>query len=241
MTISNLNKKIAKTTVACGLLKVSGNDAQSFLQGQLSNDIDKTQHSDWQLNAYCQHQGRIIALLWAIKHQDIFYLSVPLDLQDIVQNRLKMFVLNADVDIANSKTLPDDLPFDLTSASKICGLERYPQVCFASSEKFIPQDLNLDIDEVGVNFSKGCYPGQEVVARVHYLGKPKRRLYQFECDFKVNPLDALTTKQSLRAVGVVVNQVKSNLFATLKVAEENSSIFINEKPIKLIGLATYLK
>ena len=31
--------------------------------------------------------------------------------------------------------------------------------------------LNLDIDELGVNFSKGCYPGQEVVARLHYLGQ----------------------------------------------------------------------
>ena len=35
----------------------------------------------------------------------------------------------------------------------------------------MPQMLNLDIDEFGVNFSKGCYPGQEVVARLHYLGE----------------------------------------------------------------------
>ena len=40
-----------------------------------------------------------------------------------------------------------------------------------TSEKFVPQMLNLDIDELGVNFSKGCYPGQEVVARLHYLGQ----------------------------------------------------------------------
>jgi folate-binding Fe-S cluster repair protein YgfZ len=43
------------------LLKLSGSDAQSFLQGQLSNDIDAIVESTVQLNAYCQHQGKIIA------------------------------------------------------------------------------------------------------------------------------------------------------------------------------------
>jgi hypothetical protein len=40
------------------ILKVSGKDAQSFLQGQLSNDINKIVDEQWQLNAYCQHQGQ---------------------------------------------------------------------------------------------------------------------------------------------------------------------------------------
>ena len=44
------------------------------------------------------------------------------------------------------------------------------------SEQFLPQMLNLDL--VGaVSFSKGCYPGQEIVARTHYLGRVKRRMY----------------------------------------------------------------
>jgi folate-binding Fe-S cluster repair protein YgfZ len=41
------------------ILKVSGKDAQSFLQGQLSSDINKIVDGQWQLNAYCQHQGRV--------------------------------------------------------------------------------------------------------------------------------------------------------------------------------------
>jgi folate-binding protein YgfZ len=45
----------------------------------------------------------------------------------------------------------------------------------ANLEAFVPQMLNLDIIG-GVSFSKGCYPGQEVVARSHYLGKMKRRM-----------------------------------------------------------------
>lgn len=48
----------------------------------------------------------------------------------------------------------------------------------ATSEQFVPQMLNLETDAIGaVSFTKGCYPGQEVVARSHYLGKTKRRTF----------------------------------------------------------------
>lgn len=48
----------------------------------------------------------------------------------------------------------------------------------ASSEQYTPQLLNYDISGV-INFSKGCYTGQEVVARMHFRGKPKKRLFLF--------------------------------------------------------------
>ena len=58
------------------LLRLSGGDTQTFLQGQLSNDIDGLEEGEVQLNAYCQHQGKIIALLWVMKRDDDFYLSL---------------------------------------------------------------------------------------------------------------------------------------------------------------------
>jgi folate-binding protein YgfZ len=48
-------------------------------------------------------------------------------------------------------------------------------------EEFIPQMLNLQLIGEGISFKKGCYTGQEVVARMQYLGKLKRRLYRFSC------------------------------------------------------------
>ncbi len=94
--------------------------------------------------------------------------------------------------------------------------------------------MNLDINEVGLSFSKGCYPGQEVVARGHYLGEPKRRLYLFEGDFAPEPLDKLTLEDSTKVVGSVVSVVKSGILATLKVAEEKSVILLDGKVIKLV-------
>ena len=53
---------------------------------------------------------------------------------------------------------------------------KIPNIFKETQDKFIPQSLNLDLIDA-VNFKKGCYTGQEIVARTHYLGKPKRRMY----------------------------------------------------------------
>ena len=58
-----------------------------------------------------------------------------------------------------------------------------PEVYPATSEEWVPQMLNLDLLG-GVSFSKGCYTGQEIVARTHHLGRIKRRLFRYHltCD-----------------------------------------------------------
>ncbi|HNB91237.1 MAG TPA: tRNA-modifying protein YgfZ, partial [Plasticicumulans sp.] len=53
-------------------------------------------------------------------------------------------------------------------------------------EAFVPQMLNLDRTD-GISFSKGCYTGQEIVARVHYLGQIKQRLYRAHVDAPAAP------------------------------------------------------
>ncbi len=50
-----------------------------------------------------------------------------------------------------------------------------PHIFTGTEELFVAQMLNLDLID-GINFQKGCYPGQEIVARMKYLGKLKKRL-----------------------------------------------------------------
>jgi tRNA-modifying protein YgfZ len=255
------------------LLKVSGSDSESFLQGQLSNDIEQLDNSSIQLNAYCQHQGKILALFWVMRSDDSFLLSFPLDLVDIIKSRLQMFVIMADVNIQditlehsqigsidesynNSFTINDKLsliivnPKDITQFDikpvefwhKSCIDSNLPEISSITSEKLVPQMLNLDIDEVGVNFSKGCYPGQEVVARLHYLGSAKRRLFAFECVSEVNVGDSLfcSTSRSAKArgarykaSGIVVSKVVYNTqfycLATLEVASKDEKVTLNNE------------
>jgi len=246
------------------ILKLSGSENEAFLQAQLSNDISKIDYSHVQLNAYCQHQGKILALFWVIRTGDDFLLSFPLDLLDSINARLQMFVLMSDVKITNvtkqylqigligepqnnSLTINEQLSliltnpknlskFDLTSQDhwdKACIDSFLPEVSIASTETYIPQMLNLDINEVGVNFSKGCFPGQEVVARLHYLGKAKRRLFAFKSDSPLNIGDILhcAESKSSKASGSVVSQVKFGAdfycLAILEVENKDNKITIN--------------
>ena len=65
-------------------------------------------------------------------------------------------------------------------------LSGIPWLTTETSEEFIPQMLNLD-QLGGISFNKGCYTGQEIVARTHYLGKAKRALFLAECDTQSTP------------------------------------------------------
>ncbi len=61
-----------------------------------------------------------------------------------------------------------------------------PVVTAATSEAFVPQMGNLDILD-GISFKKGCYPGQEIVARMKYLGKLKQRMFRARVKTRVPP------------------------------------------------------
>ena len=232
------------------LLYISGNDSESFIQSQLTNDISKLGNSEIQINAYCQHQGKIIGLFWVMRYQDGFLMSFPIDLLEKIKSRLEMFVImsevviedlsnhlfqiglinekKSDVYILNNKlsieisdTLDKDSDdfADIEEWNKSYFDSSIPEVYTSTSEKLVPQMLNLDINEVGVNFSKGCYPGQEVVARLHYLGSAKRRLFSFKTDHEMQVGDSLYCANSKTALargnrykgsGIVVSKVKYN-------------------------------
>jgi len=261
------------------LLKVSGSDAETFLQGQLSNDIKKLDISSVQLNAYCQHQGKILALFWVTKYEDSFFLSFPLDLLEAIKPRLQMFVIMSDVYIEDitkdyiqvgsigenhqkALVINDKLSLIIADKqdinkfnmepiehwNKACIDSSLPEIFSITSEKLVPQMLNLDINEFGVNFSKGCYPGQEVVARLHYLGSAKRRLFTFELDTDANVGDSLYCATSRSAVargarykssGMVVFKLKYNsnfyCLATLDVEIKEEKITLNNEQGPLLN------
>ena len=255
------------------LLRVSGSDAETFLQGQLSNDINNLGNSSVQMNAYCQHQGKILALFWVIKNEESFFLSFPSDLLEVIKPRLQMFIIMSDVvieditkeytqvgsiDEAHQKALVINDKLSLIIANKgdiselsmepinhwdkACVDSLLPEIFLVTSEKLVPQMLNLDINEFGVNFSKGCYPGQEVVARLHYLGSAKRRLFAFESSSEVNlgaslycPSSKSAKARSARynSSGIVIFRIKYNsLFyclATLEVELMDAKITLNNE------------
>jgi folate-binding protein YgfZ len=256
------------------LLKISGSDTESFLQNQLSNDITKLDNSTAQLNAYCQHQGKVIALFWVMRYEDSLLLSFPIDLVEKIHSRLQMFVIMSDFviqDISNefcqiglinethenAFNIKDQLSVLLKKDNneaavidaesidiwhKACIDSLLPEIYLLTSEKLVPQMLNLDINEFGVNFTKGCYPGQEVVARLHYLGSAKRRLFAFQSSLEINIGDSLYCASSksaqargarYKSSGIVIFRIKYNsnfyCLATLDVELKDEKITLNNE------------
>lgn len=85
------------------------------------------------------------------------------------------------VDAAQAEVLWHSLSERLEPASSTTWrwtdvLSAIPRIVPSTAEQFVPQMLNFELVG-GVNFKKGCYPGQEIVARSQYLGKLKRRMF----------------------------------------------------------------
>ncbi|ASL42330.1 tRNA-modifying protein YgfZ [Burkholderia sp. AD24] len=222
-----------------GVIDTIGDDAASFLHGQLTNDTQHLDAANARLAGYCSAKGRLLASFLTWRSGEAIRLLVSKDVQAAVQKRLSMFVLRAKAKLVDASgevaviglagdvrhalsgvfdALPDGVhvKVDGPAGSLIRvpdALERLrylwigpkaqieahlpalegklkrvspavwdwldiragePRITQPVVEQFVPQMVNFDVLGA-VNFRKGCYPGQEVVARSQYRGTIKRR------------------------------------------------------------------
>jgi len=111
-----------------------------------------------------------------------------------------------------------------------------PGLYSVTAEAFIPQMINLDLID-GVSFQKGCYPGQEIVARTRYLGKLKKRMFLFEATgSEIAPGELIYTPGTDQSVGTVVDvaTVGNNQSRLLAVVRITALL----EPLKASGGAT---
>ena len=119
-------------------------------------------------------------------------------------------------DLNNAKLIWSELSNNAVPVGALCWdwLEiqaGIPDVTLNTQEQFVPQMLNLDLLGA-INFKKGCYTGQEIVARTHYLGTVKRRTYLAQINSKLQPMagdDVLNDKGEV--VGKVVRSVIASI------------------------------
>ena len=110
----------------------------------------------------------------------------------------------------------------------------YPE----TSLMFTPQMINWQ-KHGGVDFEKGCYLGQEIIARTEHLGKLKRHLYRFELpvDTTANPGDKLVNQKS-EEIGVLCDSLTDNgHLSCLAVIEDRAlsdKIYFNESTIDAV-------
>jgi folate-binding protein YgfZ len=221
---------------AFSLIRVSGEDAPGFLQGQFSSDVAALDGTHAQYSSYSTAKGRMLAsfLLWKIGSE--YFLLLSADIAVAIVKRLSIYIMRSKVKAelcsdtvllglhgaqaelwlqqqvdtlpatslalcvtpdavsvrlpsgallwllpgamaaAIFETLPAELlPIDAEAWSLLDINAGIPWVTLATQEQFVAQMANMDV--IGaVSFTKGCYPGQEIIARTHYLGKVKRRM-----------------------------------------------------------------
>jgi len=258
------------------VLEVSGKDSLTFLNSQFSNKLSDLLNfpEKAQINCLCQHQGKIIALMYVVFSEGKFFLIFDKSIEKKLVERLNTFKLMSEVKInpcdgklkvfgviddiiPNTFKLVKNMYLHLASGNDLkesiysFNIWEYnsiknnlPEVYAQTTEMFIPQTLNLDINEIGVSFTKGCYPGQEVIARMHYLGKPKRRMFKFISKVRVKVGDEINIEESnsLKPSGNVIRVANYNevyyFLGTLEVKHQDQKIFLGDKPsnsVKIIN------
>ncbi len=122
-----------------------------------------------------------------------------------------------------------------------------PWLSTKTSEEFIPQMLNLD-KLGGISFTKGCYTGQEIIARTHYLGQAKREMFLAEANMYSAPepntsiLDySQETKQTVgKVIQAVSQQGLCKMLVVLQVLDSNHNLLKldnqNQDSITLLSL-----
>ena len=259
------------------VIAVSGPDARTLLQGQLTNDVEEVSESRTQLSAWCSIKGRVLALFRIWQRGEVHYLELPAELRDTIAARLRMYVLRARVSIADgsedgirfgvsgprvaeglaAETGPLPHQPDLASRSDGCTVIRLrgdrprfqvvapleralalwehcrsvavpvggpawdlldiragmASIPASLSDRFLPQMLHLQAVNA-LSFTKGCYAGQEIIARTQYLGRLKRRLHRASLEVSEpaapgDPLYAGSGGRDRQPVGQVINAAPS--------------------------------
>ncbi len=283
-----------------GLIQIQGDDAETFLQGQATNDIAKINASTSQPGSFCNPKGRIMASYRMFRRADSYFLLMPEEMIEAMIKRLQMFVMMSKVTIADAssdlirfgvsgeqsaaeiKSALGDVPAEIDQVVEVSGVSvicvggeqprfiiladlenakqlwdkltaqctpagaaswrlldikaAYPTIYLETKEAFVPQMVNLELIE-GVSFKKGCYTGQEIVARMHYLGKLKRRMYpiHFAADEAIKPGMVLYSAENKtdQPIGTVVDSAPSTeggvdalAVLTIKFAEKGSKVYL---------------
>lgn len=104
-----------------------------------------------------------------------------------------------------------------------------PLIVQSTQDQFVPQMVNFELAG-GVDFGKGCYPGQEIVARAQYRGTVKRRMYRLRGDALQPGQDLYSDDAPGQASGTVVNSAGDEFLAVLQIAAVEAGSPIRVRP-----------
>ena len=207
-------------------VNVTGDDAFEFLQGQLTNDLQRLDSEGEILAAWCNPKGRVIWFGTVWKIENGYGMSTAADTAEDMVKRMTMFRFRSKVkfEIVDEGQTVD--PAFLVEHG-------YPFISSGQVEQFTPHMLNFDLLGA-ISYDKGCYTGQEIVARTHYKGATKRRTLRFESEAPVSPGDKVSLDG--REIGDVLNVTGNALLAVVPVDKAEETLTVGEVVLKRLAL-----
>ena len=199
-------------------IRVSGPDAEDYLQRMVSNDVAALAPGDLCDALLLTAKARIIAPLRILRRasDDFLVLTEP-DLGEVVRTQLlrARFAAKAEIEpeqhrswlvlgggeVLDERPAGDDASEEEFERWRI--ESRLPRWGRELDERVLPAEAGLE--ETHISFSKGCYPGQEPIARQHYRGKVNRRLRVLDTEGDVGPGDELVLDD--KTVGRITSAV----------------------------------
>lgn len=210
-------------------LRVAGPDAADYLQRMVSNDVEALAVDEACDALLLTAKARVIAPLRIVRRseQDFLVLTEP-ELGETVRAQLlrTRFAAKAEIEPEQHESWlvlgGDEVLDDRPAGEEVSDeeLERWriesgiPRWGSEIDERILPAEAGLD--ETHISFSKGCYPGQEPIARQRYRGKVNRRLRVLEIEGDAEPGDELQLDG--KPVGRITSAVKGVALGYVRVA-----------------------
>ncbi len=235
--------------LACAV--ITGENVDTFLQGYITCDISERAPNRAMLMAMTDIKGRVVTNGWVYEDGGEFKLVIHTSVADILHQHLLPYMrfarcklsinaapsfISKSLQFANAQFTIGEQHFGITERqSDAIDLNAfqidtgYPLVTASTSGLFLPQMLNLTTFHC-VSFTKGCYLGQEVVARAQHRGQVKRQLQRAVLgDFEIECGTQALTQSGNKAI-VVMHDEKNALVISSKDDVEGELRLVGTSP-----------
>ena len=294
LTLSPPSLMLANLT-HLGLIEVTGEQARSFINGQVTTEIVSLNADQWRWGAHCDPKGKMIASFRTFSINDALYMMMPIDTLAVGLPQLKKYAVFSKAELVDVSAnwqligitgsqasafveqyfgkieaelshvdggviLKDNdryiVMLTADKAQALCQNQQvfdatawqaqeikagYPNIPAAHSSQYVPQMCNVQAIN-GISFTKGCYMGQETIARMKYRGGNKRALYilsgNTEQTLTIDSAIEIALEDGFRKVGNIIEFVQqgdqvlltavlandTEADATLRIADDENSV-----------------
>ena len=212
-------------------IELNGADAEKFLQGQVTVDVSKLGDSTYQTTAICDLKGRIQYGLWLKRHSaENIDIVISSDQAEALQAHIKKYgafsKIKQEAPAPVCPAIVEGKP-TFANADQGVSIELWQQTAITHGDAWItattaglfqPQELRLH-QRGGVNYDKGCYLGQEIIARLWFKAKPKHWLHLVQGQGAV-PAAGADIVKDVQVVNAVATE--ENLWVGLVVAKPDA-------------------